>query len=127
MTDRVSRLATRGKLVEMRERLIEDLVDGIDGGGLARLNEIQGAIAAIDAEALGSPYTRVSAEGGEDARNPASPHSGPPLRAVICDEPRRAVELQMYDTRGLVAAAPVSAHRALALASDLIAGARRRL
>lgn len=124
MTDRI---ALRERLVEMRERLIEEIVDGIDGGGLARLNEIHGTIAALDAEAIGRPLMRVSAGGCDDAADRVAPHSAPPLRTVVRDEPGRAVELQMYDNRGLVAAVPVSAHRALALASDLIAAARARL
>jgi hypothetical protein len=91
MTDRS---ALREQLVMMRERLIDSLGDQIEGGYLARLNEVQGAIAAIDAETLGTPLAHVLAEGCDDARQVVSPHSTPPLRAIVRDEPRRAVELQ---------------------------------
>jgi hypothetical protein len=49
------RAALRQWLVEMRERLLDELSAQIDGGGLSRLSEVQGALAAIDAEAPESP------------------------------------------------------------------------
>lgn len=120
------RILTRLRLVEMRERLIDQLEHEIDGGGLARLNEVNGAIAAIDAEAVGSRLARVPAGGGDDAGEVASSYSASPLRAVVRDEPGRAAELQIYGADGLVVGLPVSAHRALDLGVELIGAARRR-
>ena len=48
MTDRAD---TRRQLVEMRERLLDDLDERIDAGTLAMLANVQSALAAIDAEA----------------------------------------------------------------------------
>jgi hypothetical protein len=49
MTDRAD---LRQRLLEMRERLLDELAAQIDGGGLSRLAEVNGALAAIDAEGL---------------------------------------------------------------------------
>ena len=41
--------ALRERLVQMRAKLIEQLVEQIDGGGIALLAQLHGAIGAIDA------------------------------------------------------------------------------
>jgi hypothetical protein len=82
---------------------------------------------AIDAEALGSPLVSETVGGCRRTPEVSPPHSSPALRAIVRDEPGRAIELQIYDQRGLVATVPVSAQRALALAEQLVAAARRRM
>jgi hypothetical protein len=84
------------------------------------------AIETIDTEALGSPVARVPAESGDDAGEVVSPHGGHALRAIVPDEPGRAVEFRAYDDRGLVVTVPISSRRALTIAEELIAAARRR-
>lgn len=61
-----------------------------------------------------------------DTTQPLPPHSAPP-RAVVRDAGGKVIELLAYDATGRTIAVPISAHRAIDLAADLIEAARRRL
>lgn len=126
MTDRA---ATRERLVEMREHLIDDLGAGINGGGLSRLNEVQGCIAAIDCGCADAALACETADPLSSTGERFPPHGAPPqppARAVVVDD-GRSVRLIAYGGPEALATVELDPARALALAGDLIEAARRRL
>jgi hypothetical protein len=106
MTDRA---ATRQQLAEMRSRLIGNLGKQIEGGDLALLTSVQGAIAAIDAE----PDCPADAERM--------------ARAIVTDIPGEQIRVSLYAEDGRAAAVELNPLRALCVAGELIAAAHRRL
>ena len=80
-----SRETVRHTLADMREMLVERLGRRIEGGDLALLGSVNGAIAAIDASA------RMPAEAEEMAR------------AVVTDMPGEPINLALY---GEIAGSP---------------------
>lgn len=105
MTDRA---ATHQQLAEMRAGLIDKLDTRIEGGDLALLASVQGAIAAIDAD---------SGSSGEAA---------PGGRAILADD-GQTISLTIYTDATVAAGAALTAERAIALAGELIAAGLRRL
>jgi hypothetical protein len=103
------RAATRQLLVDMRSRLIGNLGKQIEGGDLALLAAVNGALAAIDAE----PDCLADAERM--------------ARAIVTDVPGQPVCLSLYGEDGCVATIDLPPLRALAIAQELIAAAGRRL
>jgi hypothetical protein len=99
--------ATYRQLAEMRSRLIGSLGKQIEGGDLALLAAVHGAIAAIDAE------------GG------ASVAVAPGGRAILADD-RQTITLTIY-TEAAVARPGRHSPRTIALAGELIAAGLRRL
>jgi hypothetical protein len=55
------------------------------------------------------------------------PEPGDPVRAIVTDVPGQVIALSLYGADGHAAVARLSAHRALAVAAELIEAARRRL
>jgi hypothetical protein len=112
MTDALpvpGRAATRQQLAEMRSRLVGNLGKQIEGGDLALLAAVTGALAAMDAE----PDCPADAE-----------HMA---RAIVTDVPERPVCLSLYGEDGRVATIDLPPLRVLAIAQELIAAAGRRL
>ena len=103
MTDRAD---TRRRLVDMRERLLDDLDHQIDGGVLALLTGVNSALAAIDA---GAPVDGEPAE-----------------RAIVADD-GKSIRLTLYTAEGPAATAEVPPIRALTIATELVAAAIARL
>src|SRR3954467_12468021 len=99
---------TRRQLAAMRERLMGNLGRQIEGGDLALLAAVNGALAAIDAEAL-----PLDAE--------------PMARAVVTNAPGLPISVTLYAEHGHSAAVELSPIRAIALASRLIEAALPRL
>jgi hypothetical protein len=106
MTDRA---ATRQQLADMRSRLVGNLGLRVEGGDLALLAAVTGALAAIDAE----PDCPADAESM--------------ARAIVTDVPGQLVCLSLYGEDGRVATINLPPLRALAIAQELIAAAGRRL
>src|SRR5665213_1370815 len=102
------RAATRQQLAEMRSRLLGNRGKQIDGGDVALLASVQGAIAAMDAD--GSASVAVA-------------HGG---RAILADD-GQTISLTIYTEAAAATGAALTAERALALAGELITAARRRL
>src|SRR5437868_5907946 len=100
---------TRRQLAEMRERLIGNLGERIEGGDLALLAAVNGALCAIDAADCGL----VNAE--------------PMARAVVTDVPGSPAVLTMYGDDGRAVSVELTALRALNLAGRLLDAALRRL
>lgn len=112
MTDALpvpDRAATRQQLADMRSRLIGKLGKKIEGGDLALLAAVNGAIAAMDAE----PDCPADAERM--------------ARAIVTDVPGQLVCLSLYGEDGRVATIDLPPIRALAIAQELIAAAGQRL
>src|SRR5260221_11486436 len=99
---------TRRGVVEMRDRLVADLGCQVDGGTLALLADVQGALPAIDA---------AEADGREVE---------PAERAVVTDD-GETIRLAAYRGNIAVAEVELSPRRAITLAGELIAAAARRL
>jgi prophage DNA circulation protein len=97
------------QLVDMRAKLVGDLAKRIDGGWLALLNSVGGAIRAVEAE----------------RRAPVDADQA--VRAVVSDPPGEPMELTLYRQDGTAAAMPLTPLRALALAGDLVRAATSRL
>jgi hypothetical protein len=55
------------------------------------------------------------------------PEPGDPMRVIITDVPGEAISIALYGPDGNAAVARLSAHRALAVAAELIDAVRRRL
>jgi len=91
----------------MRERLLDDLGERIDGGSLAMLAGITAALAALDA---GEP---VDAEPAE--------------RAIVTYAPSLPITLALYAADGRAVAVELKPIRALTIANELIAAAVARL
>jgi hypothetical protein len=106
-----ARADTRRHLVDMRERLIGNLDARIEGGDLALLAAVNGALSAIDAE----------------GDHPAPIDAEPAARAIVVDIPGEPVGLTLYSQEGRVAAVDLAPGRAIALAGELIRAALPRL
>src|ERR1700722_6813746 len=103
------RAIARHQLLDMRERLIGNLGERIEGGDLTLLAAVNGALAAIDA----------ADRGLADAE--------PMARAIVTSIPGRAIALALYGDDGRAAMAQFSPLRAIALAAKLIEAALPRL
>jgi hypothetical protein len=101
-----ARSETRQRLVEMRERLVVDLGERIDGGTMSLLLAINAAISAIDAEPL-----------------PEAESAG---RAVVSDD-GETIRVVLYAGANAVGAVVLDPMRAVRLAGGLIEAAGRRL
>ena len=106
MNDRAD---TRRQLVDIRERLIGNLGERIEGGDVTLLSAVNGALAAIDA-----------ADRGPDEADPMA-------RAVVTDAPGLPITLALYGDDGRAAAVLLTPLRAVALAGSLIEAALPRL
>jgi hypothetical protein len=62
-----------------------------------------------------------------DRRPRPSPAAGTTARAVVSDDPSRAITLTAYGADGSAVAIPLTPQRALDVAAQLIDAARRRL
>jgi hypothetical protein len=100
---------TRRQLVEMRQRLIGNLGERIEGGDLALLAAVNGALGAIDAADCGP----VNAE--------------PMARAIVTDIPGEPIVLTLNGDDGRAVSVELTALRALNLATRLIDASLRRL
>jgi hypothetical protein len=100
---------TRHQLLDMRERLIGNLGERIEGGDLTLLAAVNGALAAIDA----------ADRGLADAE--------PGVRVIVTDIPGEPIALALYAEDTRVVGGELSPVRALALAGELLGAALRRL
>ena len=108
MTVTAHRAVARQQLADMRSRLIGNLGKQIEGGDLALLADINGALAAIDAD------------------GDASVALAPGGRAVLADD-GQTITLTIYIGAAVATGAALTAERAFALAGELIAAGLRRL
>jgi hypothetical protein len=100
---------TRRQLLDMRERLVGNLGERIEGGDLALLAAVHGAMAAIEAADRVLP----------DAEQAA--------RAVVTDTRDGPIALTLYNEAEAVATIALPPIRALALAGELIRAAMPRV
>lgn len=100
---------THGQLADMRDRLIGNLGERIEGGDLALLAAVNGAMSAIEAADRVLP----------DAEQAA--------RAVVVDAPGELIAVVLYAEAEAVASIALSPIRALGLAAKLIEAALPRL
>ena len=101
----------RCQLAEMRDRLVARLAKQVEGGDVALVAAVHGAIAAIDAAA------QCPAEGADLM-----------ARAVVTAVPDGQVTMTLYAAAdGRPAAVELSPLRAISLAGELIAAASRQL
>jgi hypothetical protein len=100
---------TRRQLVVMREHLVVSLGERIEGGDLALLAAVNGALSAIEAVDAVIPDSEAAA------------------RAVVFDVPGEPIGLVLYRETEAVAQIPLPPIRALGLAAKLIAAAMPRL
>ena len=99
----------------MRSQLVGTLGCLIDGGGLALLADVQGALAAIDA-------ARPDCHDVEPIEREVEPAE----RVVVTDD-GVTIRLSAYRGDTLAAEVELSPLRAITLAGELIAAAARRL
>jgi hypothetical protein len=100
---------TRKQLLEMRERLVDGLSQQIEGGDLALLAAIHGAMSAIEAADRVLPDTQSAA------------------RVIVYDVPGEPIALALYRETEAVAQIALPPIRALGLAAKLIEAAMPRL
>jgi hypothetical protein len=99
----------RQQLVDMRERLIGNLGEKIEGRDLALTAAVNGALSAVE------------------AGDAVLPDAEPAARAVVADIPGEPIALTLYREAEAVAMIALPPIRALALAGELIGAAIRRL
>jgi hypothetical protein len=100
---------TRQQLATMRERLVGNLGERINGGDLTLLAAVNGAMSAIEA------VDRVLPDAEQAAR------------AIVSDVPGEMIALVLYRETEAVAQIALPPIRALALAARLIEAAMPRL
>jgi hypothetical protein len=100
----------RAQLLDMRGALLEQLAEGIDGGALALLASVNGALAAVEASEQLAAANGVARDG----------------RVVISDD-GTSLRLTMYRAKGLQASVELTAGQAAHLAATLAAAAARRI
>jgi hypothetical protein len=100
---------TRKHLADMRERLVGNLGERIEGGDLALLAAVNGALLAIEAVDAAIPDAEAAA------------------RVVITDIPGEPIALVLYRETEAVGQIGLPPIRALGLAAQLIQAAMPRL
>jgi hypothetical protein len=100
---------TRRQLAAMRVRLVSNLGEQIEGGNLALLAAVNGALSAIEAVDAAIPDAEAAA------------------RAVVTDTLDGPIALTLYNEAEAVATIALPPIRALALAGELIRAALPRV